>query len=37
VRAAARVLKFFDITEEELLKATEKEKGSKKLMDFMGN
>jgi DNA polymerase I len=37
VPAAARVLQFFGVAEGELLKATEKEKGSKSLMDFMGN
>jgi hypothetical protein len=37
VPAASRVLEFFGITEEEPLKATEKEKEKKSLMDFMGN
>jgi DNA polymerase I len=37
VPAAARVLQFFGVAEGELLKATEKEKGSKSLMEFMGN
>jgi DNA polymerase I len=37
VPAASRVLEFFGITEEELLKATEKEKEKKSLMDFVGN
>jgi DNA polymerase I len=37
VPAAARVLQFFGVTEEELLKVTEKEQGSKSLLDFMGN
>jgi DNA polymerase I len=37
VPAAARVLKFFDVTEADLLRVTEEEKASKSLLDFMGN
>jgi DNA polymerase I len=37
VPAAARVLEFFGVTEEELLKVAEKGKEKKSLMDFMGN
>jgi DNA polymerase I len=37
VPAAARVLQFFGVTEGDLLKATDKEKESKSLLDFMGN
>ena len=37
VPAAARVLQFFGVTEEELLRVTEKEQESKSLLDFMGN
>jgi DNA polymerase I len=37
VPAAARILEFFGITEEELLKPTKKEKETKSLMDFMRN
>ena len=37
VPAAARVLKFFGVTEEEMLKAAKKEKETKSLTDFMGN
>ena len=37
VPAAARVLKFFGVTESDLLKVTEEEKASKSLLDFMGN
>ena len=37
VPAASRVLEFFGVTEEELLKATGTEKEKKSLKDFMGN
>jgi DNA polymerase I len=37
VPAAARVLEFFGVTEEELLKPTKKEKETKSLMDFVEN
>ncbi len=37
VPAAARVLEFFGVNEEEMLKAAEKGKEKKSLMDFMGN
>jgi DNA polymerase elongation subunit (family B) len=37
VPAAARVLEFFGVNEEEMLKATEKVKEKKSLMDFMRN
>jgi DNA polymerase I len=37
VPAAARVLEFFGVTEEEMLKAARKEKETKSLMDFMRN
>jgi DNA polymerase I len=37
VPAAARVLQFFGVTEGDLLKATDKEKESKSLLDFMEN
>ena len=36
VPAAARVLEFFGVTEEELLKPVKKEKESRSLMDFVG-
>jgi DNA polymerase I len=37
VPAAARVLEFFGITEESLLKPAKKEKETRSLMDFVGN
>jgi DNA polymerase elongation subunit (family B) len=37
VPAAARILEFFGITEEELLKLSGKGKDSRSLMDFVGN
>jgi DNA polymerase I len=37
VPAAARVLEFFGVTEEEMLKAAKKEREIKNLIDFMGN
>jgi DNA polymerase I len=37
VPAAVRVLEFFGVTEEELLKSVKKEKETKSLMDFVGN
>ena len=37
VPAAVRVLEFFGVTEEELLRKTKKEKETKSLMDFMRN
>jgi DNA polymerase I len=37
VPAAARVLEFFGITEENLLKPAKKEKEARSLMDFVGN
>jgi DNA polymerase I len=37
VPAAVRVLEFFGVTEEELLRPVKKEKETKSLMDFVGN
>jgi DNA polymerase I len=37
VPAATRILEFFGVTEEELLKPAKKEKEARSLMDFVGN